>query len=87
MDLGWITDYFMPIIVLACLCVGYMIKKIDKIPDKYIPTIMGLLGIAFGFITNGFTFEAFTGGMLSGLASTGFHQAFKQIIENKDESV
>lgn len=87
MDLGWITDYFMPIIVLACLCIGYMIKKINIIPDKYIPTIMGILGIIFGFITNGFTFIAFTGGMLSGLASTGLHQAFKQIIENKDGSI
>lgn len=50
MDLGFITDYYMPIIVLACLCIGYMIKEIDKIPDKYIPTIMGVLGVIFGFI-------------------------------------
>lgn len=87
MDLGFITDYYMPIIVLACLCIGYMIKKIDKIPDKYIPTIMGVLGVIFGFITNGISFYSFTGGMVSGLASTGLHQAFKQIIENKDDAV
>ena len=87
MDLSFITEYYIPIIIVACLCVGYIIKKWEKIPDKYIPTIVGVLGVIFGFITQGFSFEAFTAGLASGLGSTGFHQAFKQIIENKDDTV
>lgn len=84
MDLGWITDYFIPIIILACLGIGYIIKKINVIDNKFIPAIVGTLGIIFGFITNGFTFYAFTAGLASGLASTGLYEAFKQLIGDKD---
>ena len=86
MDLGWVTEYFIPIIILACLGVGYIIKKINKIPNNYIPAIVGTLGIVFGFITNGFTFYAFTAGLASGLASTGLYEAFKQIIGDNDSA-
>ena len=72
----------MPIIIIACLCIGYIIKKINFIPDKFIPLIMGCLGILFAFISNGLSFEMFVGGLFSGLASTGMHQLFKQIIED-----
>jgi len=81
MDLGFISEYYVQIIIIACLCIGYMIKKIDKIPDRFIPLIMGILGAGFGFLTQGFSFMAFTSGMVSGLAATGLHQVFKQLIE------
>lgn len=82
MNLDFITEFYVPIVVLACLCVGYIIKKIDIIPDNYIPAILGVLGVVFAFISQGISFESFVEGMFSGLASTGLHQAFKQIIEN-----
>lgn len=78
----FIQQFYMPIIIIACLCMGYIIKKIDFIPDKYIPLIMGGLGIIFAFVSNGISFEVFVGGLFSGLASTGMHQVFKQIIKD-----
>ncbi len=85
MDLGWISEYYVQIIILACLGIGYMIKATKIVPDRFIPLILGILGAGFGFITQGFTFMAFTSGMISGLASTGFHQIFKQLIEKGDD--
>ena len=79
-----IEQFYMPIIIIACLCIGYILKKIDFVPDKFIPLIMGILGVAFAFISNGLSFEIFVGGLFSGLASTGLHQVFKQIIEGND---
>lgn len=80
----FIQQFYMPIIIVACLCVGYILKKIDFIPDKFIPLVMGILGVVFAFISNGLSFEVFVGGLFSGLASTGMHQVFKQIIEGDD---
>ncbi len=79
-----IEQFYMPIIIVACLCIGYILKKIDFVPDKFIPLIMGILGVTFAFISNGLSFEVFVGGLFSGLASTGLHQVFKQIIEGND---
>lgn len=88
MDLSFITEYAVPIIVAICLCVGYVIKNIiptDAI-NKYIPVIMGVLGIALNiWINMSFTPEILLGGLFSGLASTGLHQVFKQIINHNTE--
>lgn len=81
MDLGFISDYYIQVIIIACLCIGYMIKKTNIVPDRFIPLILGTLGAGFGLLTQGFTFMAFTSGMVSGLAATGLHQVFKQLIE------
>lgn len=80
-----IQTYYMPLVFVACLCIGYIIKRIDFISDKYIPLIVGALGVIFGFMSADFSFATFVGGLVSGLASTGFHQIFKQLIEKRDE--
>lgn len=77
--------YYMPAVLLACLCIGYIIKRIDFIADKYIPLILGVLGVIFGFMSADFSFNSFVGGLLSGLGAVGLHQLFKQLIEKKDE--
>lgn len=86
MDLGFIAEYYMPIVLIACLIVGYCIKHIswlEAIANEYIPTIMAILGAVIGCIANGITLETVIAGAFSGLASTGLHQAFRQII-NKE---
>ena len=86
MDLGLITEYYMPIVVVACLIVGYCIKHIswlDAISNEYIPTIMAILGAILGCISTGVSLETVVAGAVSGLASTGAHQAFSQIL-NKE---
>jgi hypothetical protein len=88
MDLSFITDFAVPIIVGICLCVGYVLKHIvttDAI-NKYIPAIMGVLGVVLNiWINMSFTPEILLGGLFSGLASTGLHQAFKQIVNSNTE--
>ena len=74
----------MPLIVGICLSVGYIIKNIiptDKV-NKFIPLIMGGLGIAVSvWISLSFTPEVLLKGLISGLASTGLYEAFHQFIK------
>lgn len=88
MDITFVTEYAVPIIVGICLCIGYVIKNIitsEKV-NKYIPLIMAVLGVVLNIWVNmGFTPAILLGGFISGLASTGLHQAFKNIIERKDD--
>ena len=82
--MNFINDYLVIAVVAICLCVGYVIKNIiptDKV-NRFIPLIMAVLGVLLNvWIHGGFTPEILLGGLASGLASTGMHQAFKQFIE------
>ena len=87
MNITFLTEFAVPIIVGICLCVGYIVKNMipsDGI-NKYIPLIMGALGVALNvWINLGITPQILLGGLFSGLASTGMHQVFKNLI-NKEE--
>ena len=90
MDLKFITENFVPVIIVACVLIGYIIKvtpSFDKFANNYIPLIVTVLGAIMGVITNGMTLEAIVYGAVSGLASTGLHQTFTQIlnIDKKEE--
>ena len=74
-------DYLIPIIAIGCLCVGFILKKWMPTDDKWIPTILGILGALSGIILFGLNYEGIVKGMLSGLASVGLHQAFHQFIK------
>lgn len=85
MDLSVLAQYLNVLIVGICLCVGFVIKKwVKDVDNKYIPTIVALLGLTLSVVTNGFSLEFILSGMLSGLASTGLHQAFTQFIGTKE---
>lgn len=84
MDISFISEYLVLVVLAICLCVGYIIKHIvpgDKV-NKYIPLIMGVLGVVLNAWFNAWqlTPEILLGGLASGLASTGLHQAFKNLI-------
>lgn len=85
MDLTFITEMYVPIIVVACLLVGYIVKKwISDVDNKYIPTIVFVLGAILGCIVNhAITVDVIVAGAASGLASTGLHQAYTNLIGNK----
>lgn len=78
------TTYIVPVIVGICLIVGYLIKNFTGADNKYIPVIVTVLGVALAVWMNwsAITPEVILGGAVSGLASTGMHQLFKQWIEN-----
>ena len=87
MDITFLTEFAVPIIVGICLCIGYIIKNMipsDGI-NKYIPLIMGALGVVLNvWINLGITPQILLGGLFSGLASTGMHQVFKNLINKED---
>lgn len=88
MDFTVLTENFVLVVIVGCLVVGYIIKtSFDQIPNKYIPTILAVLGAVSNAFVSGFTFESIVYGALMGLASTGLHQAFTRFVENKTEEL
>lgn len=86
MDLTFLQDYLVFVILGICLCVGYVIKTSTSINNRYIPLIMSILGVVLNVWMNmSFTPDILLGGLFSGLASTGLHQLFKQLINASDE--
>lgn len=83
MDLTILTNFINIIIVGICLCVGYIIKNsLNFIPNKYIPLILGTLGLILSVCTNfdKLSLEVVLTGLFSGLASTGCYETFKNLI-------
>ncbi len=86
MDISVLTQYLSLVVVGICLCVGYIIKNsLDFIPNKYIPLIMGVLGLIINVLMNlsAINAEVILAGLFSGLASTGLYEAFKNIVEKE----
>ena len=77
-------DYMNIVVVLACLLVGYIAKHwVSDVDNKWIPTIVCILGIVLQFVIAGVSVENFVIGGISGLGSTGLHQLFKSYIEKQ----
>lgn len=87
MDITFLNEYFIPVIVGICLCVGYVIKtSIPKVNNSLIPLILSILGFAINvWINNSIDASIVLGGLFSGLASTGLHQLFKNLIKVEGE--
>ena len=85
MDLSFLNDYLVLVVVGVCLCVGYVLKNsFPSLDNKYIPLIMAVLGILLNvWIVKAMSPDVLLGGMFSGLASTGLHQLFVTLI-NKE---
>lgn len=78
-----LNAYVIPEVVALCLVLGFIIKQwIKDVDNKWIPTIVAVVGIASAVVLNGLTVGAVVGGAVSGLASTGLHQLFKQWMDN-----
>lgn len=83
MDISVLLEFVNIIVLGICLCIGYVIKNsFDLIPNKYIPLIMLILGTVLNVV---FNLPKITGvivltGMVSGLASTGLYEIFKNLL-------
>ena len=81
-DMEFMTELAMPIVIAACLILGYIIKMwVKDVDNKFIPTILAVFGAVLACIVkHDITTEIIVGGAFSGLASTGLHQAFRQLL-------
>lgn len=87
MDISFLNDYLMPVILGLCLCLGWVIKHwIDDVDNKVIPTVCAALGVCIAVWMNWrcITPEVILMGMASGLASTGLHQAVTQLLGKEE---
>lgn len=78
-------NYLIPIITIGCLCVGFVMKKWMPTDDKWIPTVLLVIGAISGLILFGVDYEGIVKGMVSGLAAVGLHQVFKQHLKIETE--
>lgn len=88
MDFGNVT--YLAIVVIAYL-IGMGVKNIERVPDKWIPFICGVVGAILG-VVGMYTIADFPAdnilvalevGIVSGLAATGAHQVGKQATKNE----
>ena len=87
MDFTMLTKYYVLVVVVACLVVGYCIKHatfLKKIPNDDIPVILAVFGAVINAVVSGVSVESIVFGALMGLSSTGLHQQFKAFIEGSN---
>lgn len=76
-------------IVVICYAIGLLCKAVEKITDKFIPVIIavagGIIAIPAMYIMADFpasdVITAISVGIMSGLASTGVNQVYKQVTK------
>ncbi len=81
-----LQEYVVVLVMAVCLAVGFMIKhSFTGIPNKYIPLILGVLGVVMNAWVNAWviTPEVLLGGLASGLAATGAFEMVRNIT-NKE---
>ena len=88
MGIEFLSDFLIPVIMGICLCAGFVVKHwVKDVDNKIIPTLCAVLGVLVAVWINwgNVTPEVLLMGLASGLASTGLHQAFKQMLNGKQE--
>ena len=88
MDFSFLTEYFVVVVLVACLVVGYIIKHatfLKWIKNDDIPVILALIGCLINLSVSGLSIESAVYGAVMGLASTGMHQTFKSWIEKSEQ--
>lgn len=70
-----------PTIVVLCLAIGCVIKHLfSKIDNRYIPVIVACCGVVLACLAgHSVTMDNIAQGIISGWASTGLHQTFKNL--------
>lgn len=82
--MDFLNQYLAPVIIGLCLCAGYVVKHwVADVSNKIIPTMCAGLGVLLACWVHwgDITPDVILTGAMSGLASTGLHQAFTQFLE------
>lgn len=79
-----LNQYIVVVVMATCLCVGYIVKHFLPTDNKWIPLIMGALGVVMNVWVNGWMIspEILLGGLASGLASTGAFELVRNLKGN-----
>lgn len=86
MDLEFIVNMYIPVVMVICLCVGFVMHKFLPTDNKWIPlTLMILGGVIACIYCKGISVDHVAAGMVTGLASVGLHQVFAQLIGSEEE--
>ena len=86
MDLEFVVNMYIPIVMVICLCVGFIMKKFLPTDNKFIPLTLMILGAILACIyCKGVSIDHVAAGMVTGLASVGLHEVFKQLIGSDEE--
>ena len=75
-------------VALICFGAGYVIKHyIPKLPNKFIPLILAVLGLLVNLVFNKFNFtvEVILTGVGSGLISTGSFELVRNLMKKEDK--
>ena len=87
-NITMLNTWINPTILAVCLVVGYAVKHLlPRVSNRLIPVTVVVVGIITALWMNQWgvlTPDILLSGALSGLASTGLHQLFKQYIEKKE---
>ena len=80
----FLQSYFNLLIVGCCVVIGYVWTTLTSENDKsrrFIPLVMAVIGTILACIdAHGVSIEIILSGSVSGLASTGLYETFKQLI-------
>lgn len=82
-DFEQVTSLISPIIIIACMTLGYIIKHTfkNKKLNAFIPFICAITGIIANVWTTGIIdLMSITTGAVSGLAATGCYEGFTNIL-------
>lgn len=83
-----LTAYISPVAMIAALAVGYVFKNLipTERVNRFIPLIAAIIGVAvcagIDIPAGVFGVNTIVVGMVSGLASTGLYEAFRNTIGN-----
>lgn len=82
-NLDFVFELISPLIVIACLTLGYVIKHgfKNKTLNAFIPCLLACVGIAANiWATGDVNLQIVTSGAVSGLAATGLYEGFSNIL-------
>ncbi|MGI6153685.1 MAG: phage holin family protein [Christensenellaceae bacterium] len=77
-------QYAVATVTAVCVGVGFVLKHaLDFLPNKYIPLILAVFGIALNCWVNGFQMDIdiLLGGLASGLMAVGVFEFGKQMFK------
>ena len=85
MSLDFLVQMYIPLAVAGSIVVGYVMKHWLPTDNKWIPTVLPIIGIVIACLVNkSWDIATIVAGAVSGLAGVGLHQAVTQHIDKGD---